>query len=54
MYPLLSITNPVPVAPPFFVPASIETTDGITRFAMSATDPGARSIEFDVREIFIE
>ena len=54
MYPLLSITNPVPVAPPSFVSASIDTTDGITRFAISATDPGARSIESDVREIFID
>ena len=34
--------------------ASIDTTDGITRFARSATDPGARSIELAVREIFIE
>ena len=44
----------MPVAPPFLVEASIDTTEGITRFAMSATEPGARSIAFEVREIFIE
>jgi len=54
MYPLLSITKPVPVAPPFLVEASIDTTEGMTRFAISATEPGARSMAFEVREIFIE
>ncbi|CAB4779576.1 unannotated protein [freshwater metagenome] len=44
----------MPVAPPFLVLASIDTTDGITRLAISATEPGARSIELDVREIFME
>lgn len=48
------MTKPVPVAPPSLELASIDTTEGITRFAISATDPGARSIESDVRERFIE
>ena len=54
MYPLLSMTNPVPVEPPSFELASIETTEGITRCARSATDPGARSTEFVTRERFID
>ena len=48
------MTNPVPVEPPSFELASIETTEGITRCARSATDPGARSTEFVTRERFID
>ncbi|CAB4786057.1 unannotated protein [freshwater metagenome] len=44
MYPLLSITKPEPVAPPSADLASIETTEGSTRWAISATDPTGRSI----------
>jgi hypothetical protein len=38
------MTNPEPVAPPSLESASIETTDGSTRWAISATDPAGRSI----------
>jgi hypothetical protein len=48
------MTKPVPVEPPFFALASIETTDGITRFAISATEPGARSTELEVLDKFID
>ena len=44
MYPSESITNPEPVAPPLVDWASIETTDGKTRCAISATEPAGRSI----------
>ena len=44
IYPLLSITNPEPVAPPSEDFASIETTDGKTRCAISATEPTGLSI----------
>ncbi|CAB4680496.1 unannotated protein [freshwater metagenome] len=54
MYPLLSITKPVPVDPPSLALASIDTTDGITRFAISATEPGARSTELEVLDKFID
>jgi hypothetical protein len=48
------MTNPVPVdpLPPDF--AEIETTDGITRFAISATEPGGRSIDDVTDESLIE
>jgi hypothetical protein len=49
MYPLLSITNPDPVDPPSEERASIETTDGSTRCAISATEPTGRSmVEVDL------
>ena len=39
------MTNPVPVPPPAALSADIETTDGSTRWAISATEPGGRSID---------
>ena len=45
MYPLLSITKPVPVPPPLELRAEIETTDGSTRCAISETDPGGLSMD---------
>ncbi len=44
MYPALSITKPDPVDPPSLAKASMETTDGSTRCAISATDPMGLSI----------
>ena len=38
------MTNPEPVDPPSEERASIDTTDGSTRCAISATDPTGRSI----------
>ena len=38
------MTKPDPVAPPSLERASMETTDGSTRCAISATDPAGRSI----------
>jgi hypothetical protein len=38
------MTNPEPVEPPSEPFASIETTEGRTRFAIPATESGARSI----------
>ena len=39
------MTNPVPVPPPEALCAEIDTTDGSTRCAISATEPGGRSID---------
>ena len=39
------MTKPVPVPPPRAPRAEIETTDGSTRWAISATDPGGRSMD---------
>ena len=39
------MTKPVPVPPPRAPRAEIETTDGNTRWAISATDPGGRSMD---------
>ena len=44
MYPLLSMTKPDPVEPPLEDFASIETTDGNTRCAISATEPAGLSM----------
>jgi len=38
------MTNPEPVEPPSFAIASIETTDGKTLCAISATEPTGRSM----------
>ena len=38
------MTKPEPVAPPVVDCASMETTDGSTRCAISATDPTGRSM----------
>ena len=53
MKPVLSITNPVPVPPPRALRAEIETTDGRTRWAISATDPGGLSIDDETDVNFI-
>ena len=39
------MTKPVPVPPPEELSAEMETTDGNTRCAISATDPGGLSME---------
>ena len=44
----------MPVEPPSFELASIETTEGITRCARSATEPGGRSTELVTRERLID
>jgi hypothetical protein len=54
MYPALSITKPVPVDPLAPDLDDIDTTEGITRLAISATDPGGLSIADETEESFIE
>jgi hypothetical protein len=44
MYPELSITKPEPVALPDAFSVEIETTEGRTRWAIPATESGARSM----------
>jgi hypothetical protein len=54
MYPELSITKPVPVEPLAPDLDVKDTTEGITRLAISATEPGGRSMADETEESFME